>query len=111
MRGGQGGCSEEEVRAASAALEAPDPGSRSGEEEGRRVVAESVRTLGPMQYRVVNGYKYRMMPGEEKRKAGERKRSAKYYAKKKAEREAAEWDRHDLDAPLAVQRPMKVGEP
>jgi hypothetical protein len=106
------GMTEGEVRAAIAILEAPDPRSRSKEADGRRLVAETEDVGGPTVYRVVNGYKYRMMPGEEQRKEKGRERQRRYQAKKdaaraEAEAKAAEWDREGLDKPLGVQRPMK----
>ena len=59
----------EEIDAALLDLEAPDPASRSGAEGGRRLILlGDRRSTGPMQYRVVNGDKYRALRDEEERR-------------------------------------------
>lgn len=70
---------EERVIEAIELLCAPDPNSRSSEEEGRRLVR-----LGSFSYRVVNGAKYRAIRDEEDRRRQNREAQARYRAKKKA---------------------------
>lgn len=71
----------EQVGAVQGAIEklcAPDPDSRSKEEEGRRLVR-----LGQFDYRVVNGAKYRQIRDEEQRRQANREYQRKHRAKKK----------------------------
>ncbi len=75
-----------------AVLEAPDDESRSTTHEGRRLVLMTARTSGPMQFLVVNGYKYRHTRDEDARKATNRKSQRKRYARKKVEAAGEEWD-------------------
>lgn len=60
----------DEIDAALLDLESPDPKSRNKRDEGRRIVlaGDGERTLGPRQYRVVNGATYRAMRDEEERR-------------------------------------------
>jgi len=59
----------EDVMDAITVLLSPDPGSRSKADEGRRLsaVSEDFHT-GPMQFKVVNGAKYRALRDEEERR-------------------------------------------
>lgn len=60
----------DEVLAALAELESPDPASRTPEDGGARLVLVGEwRGPGPMQYRVVNGARYRAIRDEEERRA------------------------------------------
>lgn len=61
------GCSTDEVYAAIQYLEAPDPKSRSKEEDGKRIIRE-----GEYQYRVVNYSKYSKIANEEERRESNR---------------------------------------
>lgn len=116
------GLSAEEVTASLLYLQEPDHGSRSEEFEGRRLVCllpEEKRHGGPMTYRVVNGFKYRMGTGEAERRAGNARRQRKAAAKKRAKKDSGgkwdeerweqTWDSEGADAVLAVQRPMERG--
>lgn len=58
----------DEVNQALECLEAPDPGSRSKEAEGRRIVCLDDERQGPCQYQVVNGSHYRAIRDEEERR-------------------------------------------
>ncbi len=59
----------EAIMDALAVLESPDRASRSGSEDGRRLVLLSdERLLGPLHYRVVNGPKYREIRDEDDRR-------------------------------------------
>jgi hypothetical protein len=61
-------------------LESPDPASRTKRDDGRRLVLISgERSVGPMQYLVVNGSKYRALRDEEERRVylRERKRESR----------------------------------
>ncbi len=57
---------------------APDPKSRTKEEEGRRLVQ-----VGEYAYRVVNGEHYRKLRNAEERREYQRQKQAEYRAKKK----------------------------
>ncbi len=100
------GATPAEVVEAIAVLEAPDIESRSKGEDGRRLVLVTERAnAGPMQFRVVNGYKYRYTVDEQTKREKDRVRQREYRAKKKAE----EWDAEGEDHPLSTQRPMDRG--
>lgn len=70
---------EQEIRDAIVFLCAPDPQSRTKDEDGRRLVR-----LGEFSYRVVNGMKYRAIRDEETRRQQNREAQAKYREKKRA---------------------------
>lgn len=58
-----------EIMGALETLEAPDSASRTKADDGRRLVLlDEHRHAGPMQYRVVNGAKYRAIRDEEERR-------------------------------------------
>lgn len=61
------GCGTEAVESALAFLESPDPGSRTTDEEGRRIVRE-----GRFLFRLVNGPKYRAIRDEDARREYQR---------------------------------------
>ena len=63
---------------------APDPASRTKTAEGRRIVLVSEKHLGPMQFRVVNGEKYRSLRDEEERRAYLREKKRDERAAKKS---------------------------
>jgi hypothetical protein len=73
----------EEIDSAIETLEAPDPASRSKTDDGRRLVLiEEHRHAGPLQFRVVNGAKYRAMRDEEERRTYLREAKRKERARK-----------------------------
>lgn len=72
------GCSEAEMESALALLCAPDPRSRSKEEEGRRLLRE-----GEFIFRLVNYEKYRQIRNEEERREQNRVAQAKWREKQK----------------------------
>ncbi len=86
------GMSVERVVAAIAKLEEPDPQSRSESHGGSRLVAVTKKTPGPVQYLVVNGYKYRYTPDEQSKREKDRNRQRRARAKKKVEAAGEEWD-------------------
>lgn len=89
-------------------LEAPDPASRSKVEQGRRLVLESDRALGPMQYRVVNGQKYRKIRDEEERRVYLREAQQKHRQKKAGNKAV---DRKQLSTTVnPSQPPLTQGE-
>ncbi len=95
-----------------AVLEAPDDASRSTTHEGRRLILVTDRTGGPMQFLVVNGYKYRFTRDEDARKATNRKSQRKRYAKRKALEAGGPWNEDawepdGADKVLAIQKPME----
>jgi hypothetical protein len=65
----------EEIEKALLDLEAPDPNSRDKRQDGRRIVLIGERTIGPRQYWVVNGRKYRTIKDDDQRR--EQNRAAK----------------------------------
>lgn len=71
---------EDEVQRAIDFLCAPDPGSRTDKEEGRRLIK-----VGAFTYHVVNGEMYHSIRNYEERKAYNRDAQAKYREKKKLE--------------------------
>lgn len=71
---------EDEVQKAIDYLCAPDPGSRTDKEEGKRLIK-----VGAFTYHVVNGEMYHSIRNYEERKAYNRAAAAKYRDKKKAE--------------------------
>lgn len=75
------GESVEDVGEAIDFLCAPDPNSRSKEEEGRRMVK-----LGEFLYRVVNGAKYRAIRDEEARRTQNREAQRRFLEKKSKRR-------------------------
>jgi hypothetical protein len=72
------GVKEREVEEAIGFLCAPDPKSKSKEEEGRRLVR-----LGQFAYRVVNGAKYRAVRDQQARREQNRKSQTKFRQKLK----------------------------
>lgn len=77
------------VAAAIELLESEDPASRTDSEGGRRLVLVSgSRHLGPMQFRVVNGRKYREIRHDEERR--EYNREAKRRQRERERRKALE---------------------
>lgn len=70
----------------------PDADTRTDGEDGRRMVLLSKKTRGPMQFLVVNGYKYRHTRDEEGRRASNRRAQRKFAAKRKARLDGEEWD-------------------
>jgi hypothetical protein len=73
------GADEGDIAAALEYLCAPDPNSRSQEEEGRRLVRE-----GAFAYRVVNHRTYRGIRHEDDRRAYNRQKMAEHRAKKRS---------------------------
>lgn len=69
------GAKQEEIEKAIRKLCAPDPKSRTKEEDGRRMVK-----IGEFDYRVVNGKKYLEIRTEEERREANRLRQAKFRA-------------------------------
>lgn len=61
-------------------LEAPDAISRSAEHDGRRLIRERGEIMGPAQYLVVNGAKYRAIRNEADRREYMREYMRKYRA-------------------------------
>ena len=72
------GASEDEIRSAIEVLCSPDPHSRSGDQDGRRLVQE-----GAFAYRIVNFEKYRSIRNEEERREYNRRKQAEHRAKAK----------------------------
>ncbi len=116
------GTTEEKILAAIATLEEPDPRSRSKGHGGRRLVAVTEKTEGPVQYLVVNGYKYRYTPDEQSTREKDRERKRKQRVK--ARSDDAEkvgtfeqafgpppglgaWEPDGADKVLAIQKPME----
>lgn len=79
------GASVEEIEKGIEFLCAPDPKSRTPDEEGRRLVK-----LGPFDYRVVNFVKYRGIRDEEDRREQNRLAQERWRAKQAAKKAAAE---------------------
>jgi len=71
---------EEAIQKAIEKLCAPDPGSRTDKEEGKRLIK-----VGAFTYHVVNGEMYHSIRNYEERKAYNRDAQAKYREKKKQE--------------------------
>ncbi len=67
------GCGGEAVEKALAFLESPDPGSRTPDEDGRRIVRE-----GRFLFRLVNGPKYRAIRDEDARREYQREWDRKH---------------------------------
>lgn len=85
-----GGCSEEEVGGVIQQMCDPDPESRSGEMEGRKLVR-----LGPFDYQVVNGMKYRAIRNEEKRRQQNREAQERFRSKRKKETPVTTQEKQD----------------
>lgn len=87
---------------------APDENSRTKGEDGRRMVLMSDAHRGPMQFMVVNGYKYRHTRDEEARRSTVRKASKKYRAKVKAgdDWDESKWEPEGKDSGLADAVPL-----
>ncbi len=120
------GTTVERITAAIGVLESPDEDSRTEKMEGRRLVLATKRTKGPMQFLVVNGYKYRYSRDEGGRRESNRMAQKKYHAKKKAgedwnegaweafvnsgdnpSRAGDAWEPDGADKVLAIQKPME----
>lgn len=87
---------EQEVRDAIVFLCAPDPQSRTKDEDGRRLVR-----LDEFAYKVVNGMKYRWIRDEETRRQQNREAQARYREKRRA------FERNPIDNPTPEQ--LKTG--
>ncbi len=90
----------------------PDEDTRTEGEDGRRMVLMSKKTRGPMQFFVVNGYKYRHTRDEEGRRESNRRAQAKFAAKRKAKLDGDEWDEtkwepEGKDSGLATAQPLE----
>jgi len=112
-----------EIVEAIATLEAPDPASRTKTSGGRRIeLISEGRHFGPMQFRVINGAKYREMRDEDERREyfREKKREQRsstmstnvhrrppQSTQAEAEAEATETDSRGASAPTATRKPRK----